>query len=102
MNDNRERSDTAVALQRIEIDLKWHNAIGKSIFAVSLVLITVSISTLVYFGRLDERVTRSLSYSAVLDVKMSEGQEKDNGRFLRLQSRMRDVEKAKHAHDGGG
>lgn len=98
MTENRERTDTVVALEQIKSDLRWHNSIGKSIFAVSLVLIAVSISTLVYFGRLDERVTRSLSYSAVLDVKMSEGQEKDNGRFLRLQARMRDVEKSKHSH----
>ena len=98
MTDNRERTETVVALEQIKSDLKWHNAIGKSIFAVSLVLITVSISTLVYFGRLDERVTRSLSYTAVLDVKLSEGQEKVHGQFLRLQSRMRDVEKSKHGH----
>jgi hypothetical protein len=98
MTDNRERTDTVVALEQIKSDLKWHNAIGKSIFAVSLVLITVSISTLVYFGRLDERVTRSLSYTAVLDVRFAEGQTKVNGQFLRLQSRMRDVEKSKHNH----
>ena len=102
MTENRQRTDTVIALEQIKSDLRWHNSIGKSIFAVSLVLIAVSISTLVYFGRLDERVTRSLSYAAVLDVKMTEGQEKVHGQFLRLQSRMRDVEKAKHAHGGGG
>jgi hypothetical protein len=98
MTDNRERTETVIALEQIKSDLKWHNAIGKSIFSVSLVLIAVSISTLVYFGRLDERVTRSLSYTSILDIKMSEGQEKVHGQFLRIQSRMRDVEKAKHAH----
>ena len=89
MTDNRERTDTVVALEQIKSDLKWHNAIGKSIFAVSLILITVSISTLVYFGRLDERVTRSLSYTAVIDTRETVESEKVQGQILRIQARLR-------------
>jgi hypothetical protein len=89
MTDNRERTDTVIALEQIKSDLKWHNAIGKSIFAVSLVLITVSISTLVYFGRLDERVTRSLSYTAVIDTRETVDSEKVQGQILRIQARLR-------------
>jgi hypothetical protein len=89
MTDNRERTETVVALEQIKSDLKWHNAIGKSIFAVSLVLITVSISTLVYFGRLDERVTRSLSYTSVIDTRETMDSEKVQGQILRIQARLR-------------
>lgn len=102
MNDNRERTDTVVALQEIKSDLKWHNAIGRGMFAIGVVLTGLAISTLVYFGRLDERVSNVQTYTTVLDVRMSENQEKVKGQFLRLQSRMRDVEKSKHMHEGGG
>jgi len=101
MNDNRERTDTVVSLQRIESNLEWHNSIGKGMFAIGLILIGLSVSTLVYFGRLDERVSNVQTYTTVLDVRISENQEKIKGQFLRLQSRMRDVEHNKHKHDGG-
>ena len=101
MPDNRERTAMVVALEQIKSDLKWHNAIGRGMFAIGVVLTGLSISTLVYFGRLDERVSNVQTYATVLDVRMAENQEKVKGQFLRLQSRMRDVEKAKHAHGGG-
>ena len=102
MNDNRERTSTILALQKIDTNLQWHNSIGKGMFAIGLVLIGLSVSTLIYFGRLDERVSNVQTYTTVLDVRMSENQEKIKGQFLRLQSRMRTVEKANHEHTGGG
>ena len=100
MTDNRERTDTVVALQEIKSDLRWHNSIGKGLFAVGLILIGFSVSTLVYFCRLDERVSNVQTYTTVLDVRISENQKKIKGQFLRLQSRMRDVEHNKHKHGG--
>ncbi len=100
MTDNRERTSTVIALQKIESNMEWHNAIGKGIFTVGVILIGLAISTLIYFGRLDERVSNVQRYATVLDVKISENQEKVKGQFLRLQSRMRDVEHGKHSHSG--
>jgi hypothetical protein len=89
MTDNRERTDTVVALEKIKSDLRWHNAIGKSLFLVGLAMVGVSLSTLVYFGRLDERVTRSLSYTAVIDTRETIQSEKVQGQILRIQARLR-------------
>ncbi len=101
MTDNREGTNTVIALQKIESNMEWHNAIGTGIFTVGVILIGLAISTLIYFGRLDERVKNVQTYTTVLDVKMSENQEKVKGQFLRLQSRVRDVERSKHSHSGG-
>ncbi len=101
MTDNRERTDTVKSLEQIKSDLRWYNSIGRGMFAIGLILIGLSVSTLIYFGRLDERVTNVLSYTTVLDVRMSEGQDKVQGQFLRLQARVRDVESSKHSHSGG-
>jgi len=99
MTDNRERTDTVITLQRIQSDLKWHNAIGKGMFSIGLIMVGLAFSTLVYFGRLDERVTSALTYATVLDTRIAEGQDKVHGQILRIQARMRDVEKSKHAHN---
>jgi hypothetical protein len=98
MTDNRERTSTVVALQKIESDLRWHNAIGKGMFSIGLIMVGLAFSTLVYFGKLDERVTSALNYATVLDVRIAEGNDKVQGQILRIQARMRDVEKSKHIH----
>ena len=89
MPDNRERTDTVRSLERIENTLKWHNSIGRGMFAVGLVLIGLSVSTLVYFGRLDERVRNVQTYTTVIDARETAQNEKVQGQILRVQARLR-------------
>jgi len=44
-------------LEVVSAEIRWHNGIGKKFFIVGVALLGVGLSSLVYFGKLDQRVT---------------------------------------------
>lgn len=44
-------------LEVVSTEIRWHNGIGKKFFIAGVGLLGVGLTSLVYFGKLDQRVT---------------------------------------------
>jgi len=44
-------------LEVVSTEIKWHNGIGKKFFIAGIALLGVGLTSLVYFGKLDQRVS---------------------------------------------
>lgn len=44
-------------LEVVSAEIRWHNGIGKKFFIAGIALLGVGLTSLVYFGKLDQRVS---------------------------------------------
>ena len=77
-------------LEVVSAEIRWHNGIGKKFFLAGLALMVVGLSSLVYFGKLDQRVsTLEQQMSYTLDHIQDEAGFKQMGETYHIEDHKR-------------